>query len=117
MLSWVAGFDILYACQDVDFDRRAGLHSVPAWLGVPRSLVVAKVCHGIMVAHLALLPRVFELGWVYAAGVAGVTVLLIYEHWVVRPDDLTRVNLAFFRVNSVISAGLLIVTVVDMLMH
>jgi 4-hydroxybenzoate polyprenyltransferase len=117
VLFWVAGFDILYACQDVDFDRRVGLHSVPARIGVLRSLVVAELCHGIMVAHLAILPLVFELGWVYAAGVAGVTALLIYEHCVVRPNDLTRVNLAFFHVNSVISAGLLIVTVVDMLMH
>ena len=115
VLFWVAGFDMLYACQDVDFDRRAGLHSVPARLGVRASLVLAMLCHAVMVGLLALLPLAFELGWIYVAGVAGVAALLVYEHRIVRPDDLTRVNLAFFHVNGVISAGLLIVTVLDML--
>ena len=116
VLFWVAGFDILYACQDVEFDRRTGLYSVPARLGVRLSLIVAMLCHGMMVGLLALLAPVFELGWIYATGIAGVAALLVYEHRIVRPDDLSRVNLAFFHVNSVISAGLLIVTVLDMLM-
>jgi len=114
VLFWVAGFDILYGCQDVDFDRRAGLHSVPARLGVAWSLRVAMLCHVAMVATLCVLPLVFELGWIYAAGVAAVALLLAYEHSLVRPDDLTRVNLAFFHVNGVVSVGLLIVTVLDM---
>jgi 4-hydroxybenzoate polyprenyltransferase len=111
VLFWVAGFDVFYACQDVDFDRQAKLHSVPAALGVPASLRVALVCHVIMVAlllalYFAALP---VLGWIYLAGVAAVALLLAYEHWLVRPDDLTRVNQAFFHVNSIVSVGLLLV--------
>src|SRR5207244_3713738 len=114
VLFWVAGFDIIYACQDVDFDRRVGLCSVPARLGVSASLRVATVCHVAMIALLALLPLVFELGWIYAVGVAAVAALLVYEHSLVRPDDLTRVNMAFFNVNGIVSIALLVVTVLDM---
>jgi 4-hydroxybenzoate polyprenyltransferase len=117
VLFWVAGFDIIYACQDVDFDKKLGLRSVPAKLGVSGSLRLAMVCHAVMVGQLALLPVVFELGWIYWLGVAAVAVLLIYEHSLVRPDDLARVNMAFFNVNSIISVGLLAVTVLDMLMQ
>jgi 4-hydroxybenzoate polyprenyltransferase len=107
VLFWVSGFDILYACQDVDFDRKTGLHSIPARLGVPVALRLALVCHALMVAMLlALYFATPALGWVFLAGLAAVAVLLAYEHWLVRPDDLTRVNRAFFHVNSVISIGL-----------
>src|SRR5262245_43348413 len=115
VLFWVAGFDIIYACQDVEFDQRVGLHSVPARLGVSGSLRLAMACHAVLIGLLALLPAVFELGWIYWLGVAAVAALLIYEHSLVRPDDLARVNLAFFKVNSIISVGLLAVTVLDML--
>jgi 4-hydroxybenzoate polyprenyltransferase len=115
VLFWVAGFDIIYACQDVDFDRATGLHSIPTSLGVRGSLRLAMCCHAIMIALLAALPLVFDLGWIYGAGVAAVAALLVYEHSLVRPDDLTRVNLAFFNVNSIISVGLLAVTVLDMI--
>jgi 4-hydroxybenzoate polyprenyltransferase len=114
VLCWVAGFDILYACQDVDFDRRAGLHSVPARLGVPGSLRLAALCHAAMVGLLVLLGWVAGLGPVYYAGVGAVAILLAYEHWLVRPDDLTRVNLAFFHVNSVISVGVLLFVALDL---
>jgi 4-hydroxybenzoate polyprenyltransferase len=114
VLSWVAGFDILYACQDVEFDRQAGLHSVPAWLGIPTSLRVAMLCHALMVGLLVLLWWVAGLGIVYLLGVAAVALLLAYEHWLVRPNDLTRVNLAFFHVNGVISVGLLVLVVLDL---
>lgn len=116
VLTWVAGFDIIYACQDVDFDRQARLHSVPAALGVAGALRLAAGCHAAAVLLLALLPLVYPpLGWVYWAGVGGVAVLLVYEHALVRPDDLDRVNLAFFHVNAVISLGLLAVGTVDLL--
>ncbi len=116
VLLWVAGFDIIYACQDVEFDRQAGLHSVPVWLGVPRSLRLAAVCHLGMILLLAGLPVVYPaLGWIYAAGIAAVAVLLAYEHWLVRPDDLTRVNVAFFNVNAVVSLGLFVVGSLDLL--
>jgi 4-hydroxybenzoate polyprenyltransferase len=110
VLFWVAGFDILYACQDVDFDRKARLRSVPAALGVALSLRVALLCHLVMLGLLFALYAVSaELGWVYLAGMIAVAVLLGYEHWLVRPDDLSRVNKAFFQVNGVISVGLFLI--------
>ncbi len=116
VLLWVAGFDIIYACQDVDFDRAAGLHSVPARLGVAGALRLAAMCHVGMVILLALLPWVFpHFGWIYVSGVAAVAVLLAYEHYLVRPDDLTRVNAAFFQVNAVVSIGLFLVGSLDLL--
>jgi len=107
VLFWVAGFDILYACQDADFDRKAKLSSIPARLGVARSLRLAAVCHVAMLGMLALLGFVNpHLGLLYLIGVGVIAVLILYEHWLVRPDDLTRVNRAFFQVNAVISLGL-----------
>ncbi|MFO0843047.1 MAG: UbiA-like polyprenyltransferase [Gemmataceae bacterium] len=115
VLFWVAGFDILYACQDVEFDRQARLRSVPAALGVRNSLRVALACHLAMLAVLLGLYAVSEqLGWVYLAGIALVGLLLVYEHWLVRPDDLSRVNQAFFQVNGVISVGLFAVVLVQL---
>ncbi len=116
VLFWVAGFDILYACQDVDFDRKAKLSSVPAWLGVHASLRVALACHVVMVAMLVALYWVAapHLGVIYLIGIAAVAGLLAYEHWLVRPDDLTRVNQAFFHVNAVVSVGLFAVILVQL---
>jgi 4-hydroxybenzoate polyprenyltransferase len=119
VLAWVAGFDIIYACQDADFDRQARLRSVPAALGVLGALRLAALCHLATLVLLALLPILcpnVPLGWIYAAGVAAVAVLLIYEHLLVRPDDLTRVNVAFFNINALISLGLLVVGAVDLLL-
>jgi 4-hydroxybenzoate polyprenyltransferase len=115
VLFWVSGFDIIYACQDVDFDRTVGLQSVPKNFGVRRALWIAAACHGLMIVPLVGLGLVYPLGPIYFVGVAAVAALLIYEHALVRPDNLTRVNLAFFQVNVVISIGLLVVAVVDML--
>jgi 4-hydroxybenzoate polyprenyltransferase len=116
VLFWVAGFDILYACQDVDFDRRAKLHSVPAALGIRASLRLAALCHLVMVGLLAALfwlsPALH--GGVYALGVALAALLLVYEHWLVRPDDLSRVNQAFFQVNAVVSVGLFVLVLVQL---
>ncbi|MGD9722440.1 MAG: UbiA-like polyprenyltransferase [Pirellulales bacterium] len=115
VLLWVAGFDIIYACQDVEFDRQAGLHSVPARLGVARALRLAAACHLGMVLLLAALAWVFPpLGWIYGLGVAAVAALLVYEHRLVRPDDLDRVNVAFFQVNAVVSIGLFLVGSLDL---
>ena len=116
VLLWVAGFDIIYACQDYEVDARDGLRSIPARLGIARSLHLAAACHLGMVLALLALPLVLpSLGAIYLAGVVAVGVLLAYEHWLVRPDDLTRVNLAFFHVNAVVSIGLLAVTTLDLL--
>jgi 4-hydroxybenzoate polyprenyltransferase len=116
VLFWVAGFDIFYACQDVEFDRQAKLRSAPAALGVAASLRVALVCHLLMLACLfGLYAASEQLGWVYLAGVVAVALLLVWEHSLVRPDDLSRVNQAFFQVNGVISIGLLVVVVLQLL--
>jgi 4-hydroxybenzoate polyprenyltransferase len=116
VLLWVAGFDIIYACQDVDFDVAQGLHSVPARLGVPRALRLAALCHLGMVILLAVLPWVYpHLGWIYLSGIAAVAMLLAYEHRLVRPDDLTRANVAFFQINAVVSIGLFVVASLDLL--
>lgn len=116
VLCWVAGFDIFYACQDVAFDRQARLHSIPATLGVRASLRIALFCHLLMVIFLVVLSWAAapHLGGVYLAGVAATALLLLYEHWLVRPDDLSRVNRAFFQVNGIISVGLFVVVVVQL---
>jgi 4-hydroxybenzoate polyprenyltransferase len=117
VLTWVAGFDIIYACQDFESDKRAKLHSVPVRLGVAGALRLAAACHLATVGFLACLPLVYPpLGGLYWAGIAAVALLLVYEHSLVRPDDLSRVNLAFFRVNAVISLGLFAVGCLDLLM-
>jgi 4-hydroxybenzoate polyprenyltransferase len=115
VLFWVAGFDIIYACQDAEFDRRARLQSIPARLGIPRALMLARVSHTLMLAMLVVLYLLAAppLGWVYLFGLGAVTLLITYEHALVRSDDLTRVNQAFFNVNIVISIGLLVVLLLD----
>jgi 4-hydroxybenzoate polyprenyltransferase len=118
VLLWVSGFDIIYACQDYEYDRRSRLRSVPTALGVVGALRLAALCHLAMIAALAALPFAapqLGLGWIYGAGVVAVAALLIYEHWLVRPDDLTRVNIAFFNVNAIVSLGLLAVGTLDLL--
>ena len=111
VLFWVAGFDTIYACQDVDFDRGAGLHSLPAWLGVGRALSMARVFHGACVGLLLALYFVADLHVSYLAAVAAVGGLLVYEHTLVRADDLSRVNAAFFAVNGWIAVLYFVATV------
>lgn len=118
VLLWVAGFDIIYACQDFEFDCNQRLHSVPVRFGIAGALRIAATCHLGMVAVLLVLPLVYPwLRTVYLAGVAAIGLLLIYEHWLVRPNDLSRVNRAFFHVNAVVSIGLLAVGVIDLFLH
>jgi 4-hydroxybenzoate polyprenyltransferase len=100
---WIAGFDLIYACQDVEFDRAEGLHSVPARFGIAAALRVAKVCHVLTVAAFALLGVFMGLGVLYWAGVALVAGLLVYEHSLVSPTDLSRLDVAFFNVNGYIA--------------
>ena len=119
VLLWVAGFDILYALQDLDFDRRAGLRSIPARLGVVPSLVVSGILHLAMLALLAALPRVYPpgLGWTYWLGFAGCVAMIAYQHAVVRPADLSRLNAAFFTANGVLSLWLFATTAADLLLR
>jgi 4-hydroxybenzoate polyprenyltransferase len=111
VLLWVAGFDVIYACQDTDFDRREGLHSIPARLGVARALLAARVFHVAAVAMLVAVYPLARLHWLYLVGVAVVACLLVYEHSLVRADDLSRVDAAFFNTNAWISIGYFACTV------
>lgn len=112
---WVAGFDVIYACQDVDVDRKLGLRSIPARLGIGNAMNVARACHAAMLAALVVFGLATpEFGLFYWIGVAGVAALLGYEHWLVRGRDLSRVNLAFLNVNGAISVGLLLATLADL---
>ena len=115
VLTWVAGFDIMYACQDYEADVKARLHSVPVQFGIPGALRLAAVCHLLTIGFLLWLPIVYPpFGWIYWLGVTAVGALLIYEHLLVRPDDLSRVNAAFFHVNAIISLGLFAVGSLDL---
>jgi 4-hydroxybenzoate polyprenyltransferase len=116
VLCWVSGFDIIYSCQDVAFDSQIGLKSIPSLLGVPAALRLAAVLHALMILALVGLDLSFPLGRIFLLAIAAVAALLIYEHLLVRPDDLTRVNLAFFHVNVVISMGLLVFGLVDLVL-
>lgn len=117
VLCWVAGFDVLYALQDLDFDRRAGLYSIPARFGVVGALWISGLLHALMLGLLAVLPRVYpgELGWGYAAGWLGCLALVAYQHWIVRPGDLSRLNAAFFQTNGILSVWLFLATAADLL--
>ena len=101
--TWVAGFDILYACQDADFDRGLGLHSIPAALGVRGALWVSAVLHVGTVALLIALPATIALSWPYVVGVLVLSGVLAYEHAIVSPGDLSRINKAFFDLNGYVS--------------
>lgn len=115
VLFWVTGFDILYACQDVDFDRKTGLHSIPARFGIGGALWLAAASHALMFVMLVLLAWVSPyLGEIYLIGLVLVGLLLVYEHRLVRPDDLAAVNQAFFHVNAVISLGLLVLVLAQL---
>jgi len=111
--TWVGGFDVLYACQDLDFDRAHGLRSIPVRFGVPASLAISRVMHVIAVACLVALALVAPLGRVYLAGVAVVAAMLVYEQSLVRADDLSRVKLAF-DLNGYVGILYLLVLVVSL---
>ena len=108
VLMWTAGFDVMYACQDYDFDKRAGLRSIPARFGVRNALWIARLFHVQAFIALVLLYLVTGLGWLALAGVAAVGLLLIYQHTLVRPTDLSRMNAAFFTTNAFVSVILFI---------
>ncbi|MFN6963542.1 MAG: UbiA-like polyprenyltransferase [Pyrinomonadaceae bacterium] len=108
VLMWTAGFDVMYACQDHDFDRRAGLHSIPAKVGIARSLWIARLFHFQAFAVLVLLYGLTDLGWLALAGVVAVGALLVYQHTLVRANDLSRMNAAFFTTNAFVSVILLL---------
>jgi 4-hydroxybenzoate polyprenyltransferase len=115
ILFWVAGFDIFYALQDLEFDRGKGLYSIPAKLGEERALTLVKVFHVVMVALLLLVMLGTQLGWIYLLGVLVVAGLLAYEHMLVKPGDLSRLDAAFFTMNGYISVTIFAFTLLDAL--
>jgi 4-hydroxybenzoate polyprenyltransferase len=114
---WVAGFDILYACQDFDFDRNTGLHSIPRHIGIPAALWIARAFHLIMLLLLIALIPAFALGKLALAGVIAVLLLLLYEHSLVKPNDLSKLNAAFFTMNGVISVVFSLFIAADLLLR
>ncbi len=114
---WVAGFDLIYACQDVNADQEEGLASFPSRFGIPAALRGSAALHVLMVALLVVVARMEHLGWLAGAGVALVAALLIYEHRLVKPSDLSRVNAAFFTLNGYISVLFFLTWGADILIH
>ena len=114
---WVAGFDIIYACQDVEFDHRLGLHSFPQRYGVKAALIASAALHVLMLALLVPVARMEHLGWIAFAGLAAVALLLTYEHALVKPSDLSRINAAFFTINGYVSVFFFVTWAADVLIH
>ena len=114
VMFWTGGFDVIYSCQDYEFDRNEGLYSLPKQIGIAGALWIAKLFHLIMVGCLVELVVTFGLGWLSVAGIAAVVLLLIYEHRLVKPDDLSRVNAAFFTVNGYVSVLFFLFWAADM---
>ena len=115
VLFWLAGFDIIYSLQDYDFDRAHGLYSIPARFGVARALRLSSLCHFLTVIFLFLVGLSAGLGIIYWAGMAAVSLILFWEHRLVRPDDFSRVNKAFFDFNAYVSLGYFLTTLADLL--
>ncbi len=117
VIVWMAGFDLIYACQDVEVDRRDGLKSVPATFGIATALTLARIHHAITVIALAAVGLIAQLGWVYWVGWLVVAILLAYENAIVKPNDLSRLNVAFFNVNGYISVIVFVSALLGMLVR
>jgi len=116
VLLWVGGFDVLYACQDLEHDRAKGLNSIPRRVGLVGAFWIARGMHVAMLLMLAVLVRLFGLGWISIAGIAVVALLLVYEHSIISPTDLRRMNSAFFTLNGVISVVFFLFVTADVAM-
>ncbi len=117
VMFWTAGFDVIYACQDFEFDTAEGLFSIPRRFGIARALILARLLHLAMIGCLITLVFVFHLGALSVAGVLAVVILLVYEHGLVKPHDLSRVNAAFFTVNGYVSILFFAFWAADILLH
>ncbi len=111
---WTAGFDIIYACQDTEFDRQEGLYSVPSRFGIARALMVARLCHVFTIAGLSALYVSASLSIWFLLGVLISTVILVYEHSLVKPTDLSKLNVAFFTMNGILSVVMFTFTMIDL---
>ena len=116
VLFWLLGFDVLYALQDMDFDRKAGLHSIPQRFGIRRSLWISRTAHVVTMICLLLVAGMIPLGGYYLAGVSIALCLIIYEHALVRENDLSKLNMAFFNMNGYISVTIFLFTLLDVLL-
>jgi 4-hydroxybenzoate polyprenyltransferase len=116
VMLWTAGFDVLYACQDYDFDRRAGLHSIPRRFGISKALWIARAIHTMMFIALVSFFFAARLGWMGLAGVFATGALLVYQHSLVKPHDLSRMNAAFFTTNAFVSVILFVTMATDALL-
>jgi 4-hydroxybenzoate polyprenyltransferase len=114
---WVGGFDVLYACQDYEFDRESNLHSIPRYIGIRGALLVARLFHAVMLLLLIALILTFGLGKLAVAGVIAVAALLLYEHSLVHPTNLSKLNAAFFTMNGVISVVFFVFIAGDLLLR
>jgi len=110
---WVAGFDIVYAIQDIDFDRKNKLFSIPAWLGVKKSLLISKLFHTVTVISLLILGIIYPVNYFYWAGILFATGMLIYEHSLISENDLSKINVAFFNTNGYVSIGIFLFILLD----
>lgn len=115
VLTWVAGFDLIYACQDVEVDRAQGLHSVPQRFGVAAALRLSVILHVLTVVLMLGVAWRAELGWVFHSALAGASALMIWQHRIVGPEDLSRVDMAFFTLNGWVSVGLFAGTALDLM--
>ena len=115
VLFWVSGFDVFYALQDYDYDIEHDLHSVPSRLGKEKSFLLVRIFHGLMLLFLLLVLPGSGLGWIYFSGVVVVAGLLVYEHLLVKPDDLSKLDAAFFNMNGYISVTIFVFTLIDAL--
>ncbi len=113
VLLWTAGFDVIYSCQDLQHDINAGLYSIPRKMGLKNSLRLSSILHFLMIITLIIFMYFTNLGIIYFGGVCFVCIMLFYEHSLIKPHDLSKVNMAFFTVNGLISILLMIVTLVD----
>lgn len=113
---WTAGFDIIYATQDADYDRKNGLHSVPARFGIKKALMIARGSHVISIIALVLLSLTSPLGWIFFLGAMICAGIMIYEHSLVSHNDLSKVNVAFFTMNGIISMLMLAFTIGDFML-
>ena len=117
VLLWVAGFDLIYSCVDEEFDKKEGLFSIPSFLGVKISLLISIFVHILSVVFFVLAGRILESGILYWIGLGVASFLLIWEHYIVKPDDLTKVNISFFNLNALVSVFISLGGIADILFH
>ena len=110
---WVAGFDIIYAIQDIDFDKENKLFSIPSWLGVKKSLLISKIFHLFTIILLIILSMVYTVGIFYRIGIVFVAGMLFWEHFLLKENNLSNINAAFFNINGYVSIGIFVFILLD----